>query len=599
MKDFSHLKTAISLLPGQPGVYKYRDESNIIIYVGKAKNLKKRVSSYFNKEHDNRKTNVLVSKIREIEYTVVDSEYDALLLENLLIKELQPRYNINLKDDKSYPYIKITKEAFPKVSVVRNPIKDGSEYIGPYANIKMMQTVLDLALKIYPIRNCNLALNEKSIADGKFNVCLEYQIGNCKGPCKGFQSKTEYQQSIDQIKNILKGQLSVVKKQIKSKIDEAAKQLAFEEAHQYKVQLDWLENYQSKSTVVSQTINNVDVFAVASNDYSAWINYLRVKDGMIIQSQNIEIKRKNNETDHDLLLSAIAQFKNTNPTENEEFIVPFKLNLETTFTVTIPLAGDKKKLLDLSFKNAMMLKQERQLSAEKLDPDLRVDRVLNTMKSDLRLSTLPKHIECFDNSNIQGAFPVSACVVFKNAKPSKSDYRHFNIKTVEGPNDFASMQEVLYRRYKRLIEENTPLPDLIVVDGGKGQLSSAVETLKKLDIYKQVAVIGIAKKLEEIYYPGDSVPMYLDKKSETLKIIQQMRDEAHRFGITHHRNRRSKNFTVSELTQIEGIGSKTSELLLKHYKSIKKIREASLEDLASLTGKKTASLIVNYFNDEN
>lgn len=599
MKDFSHLKTAISLLPNQPGVYKYRDESNTIIYVGKAKNLKKRVSSYFNKEHDNRKTNVLVSKIREIEYTVVDSEYDALLLENLLIKELQPRYNINLKDDKSYPYIKITKEAFPKVSVVRNPVRDGSEYIGPYANIKMMQTVLELALKIYPIRNCNLALNEKSIADGKFNVCLEYQIGNCKGPCKGFQSKLEYQQSIDQIKNILKGQLSIVKKQIKSRMEESVKLLAFEEAHQYKTQLDWLENYQSKSTIVSHTINNVDVFAIASNDYSAWINYLRVKDGMIIQSQNIEIKRKNNETDHDLLLSAIAQFKNTNPTVNEEFIVPFKLNLETNFTVTVPLAGDKKKLLDLSFKNAMMLKQERQLSAEKLDPDLRVDRVLNTMKSDLRLTTPPKHIECFDNSNIQGAFPVSACVVFKNAKPSKSDYRHFNIKTVEGPNDFASMQEVLYRRYKRLIEENSPLPDLIVVDGGKGQLSSAVETLKKLDIYQKVAVIGIAKKLEEIYYPGDSVPMYLDKKSETLKIIQQMRDEAHRFGITHHRNRRSKNFTVSELTQIEGIGSKTSELLLKHYKSIKKIREATLEELTTLTGKKTASLIINYFQDEN
>jgi excinuclease ABC subunit C len=349
LKDFSHLKTAISLLPNQPGVYKYRDESNTIIYVGKAKNLKKRVSSYFNKEHDNRKTNVLVSKIREIEYTVVDSEYDALLLENLLIKELQPRYNINLKDDKSYPYIKITKEAFPKVSVVRNPVRDGSEYIGPYANIKMMQTVLELALKIYPIRNCNLALNEKSIADGKFNVCLEYQIGNCKGPCKGFQSKLEYQQSIDQIKNILKGQLSIVKKQIKSRMEESVKLLAFEEAHQYKTQLDWLENYQSKSTIVSHTINNVDVFAIASNDYSAWINYLRVKDGMIIQSQNIEIKRKNNETDHDLLLSAIAQFKNTNPTENEEFIVPFKLNLETTLYRYYSIGWGQKEIIGFKF----------------------------------------------------------------------------------------------------------------------------------------------------------------------------------------------------------------------------------------------------------
>lgn len=584
-------------IPNNPGVYKYFDESNTIIYVGKAKNLKKRVNSYFVKQHDNNKTRVLVSKIRDIQYTVVDSEYDALLLENLIIKELQPKYNINLKDDKSYPYIRISKDYFPKITVIRNPVKDGSELIGPYANVKMMYSVLDIVNKLYPTRNCNLNLTPKSIAEGKFSVCLEYQIGNCKGPCAGHESMAEYAESIANIRNILKGNLMEIKKHLKLKINEAAEVLAFEKAHELKLKLDLLETYQAKSTIVSQTINNVDVFSITSNKNAFYVNYLRVNNGMVVQSQNLEIKNKNQETEAEILLQAIAQFKNNNPSESTEFIVPFPIDLDAKFTIIVPQLGDKKKLLDLSFKNAMMLKQEKQLAAERLDPDIRVDRVLATMQSDLRLKEPPQHIECFDNSNIQGTNPVSACVVFKNAKPSKNDYRHFNIKTVIGPNDFASMQEVLGRRYSRMLAEGTTLPNLIVVDGGKGQLSASVKTLKELNIYDKVAIIGIAKRLEEIYYPGDSLPLYLDKKSETLKIIQQMRDEAHRFGITHHRNRRSKGFVITELTEIEGVGDKTADILLKSFKSLKKIKEASQEQLEAVVGKKTGATIYHYFQD--
>jgi len=584
-------------IPSNPGVYKYFDESNTIIYVGKAKNLKKRVNSYFVKQHDNNKTRVLVSKIRDIQYTVVDSEYDALLLENLIIKELQPKYNISLKDDKSYPYIRISKDYFPKITVIRNPVKDGSELIGPYANVKMMYSVLDIVNKLYPTRNCNLNLTPKSIAEGKFSVCLEYQIGNCKGPCAGHESMSEYAESIANIRNILKGNLVEIKKHLKMKINEAAEVLAFEKAHELKLKLDLLETYQAKSTIVSQTINNVDVFSITSNKNAFYVNYLRVNNGMVVQSQNLEIKNKNQETEAEILLQAIAQFKNNNPSESTEFIVPFPIDLDAKFTIIVPQLGDKKKLLDLSFKNAMMLKQEKQLAAERLDPELRIDRVLATMQSDLRLKEPPQHIECFDNSNIQGTNPVSACVVFKNAKPSKNDYRHFNIKTVIGPNDFASMQEVLGRRYSRMLAEGTTLPNLIVVDGGKGQLSASVKTLKELNIYDKVAIIGIAKRLEEIYYPGDSLPLYLDKKSETLKIIQQMRDEAHRFGITHHRNRRSKGFVITELTEIEGVGDKTADILLKSFKSLKKIKEANQEQLETVVGKKTGATIYHYFQD--
>ena len=599
MGDQINIKQIISNLPEQPGVYKYFDEKQEIIYVGKAKNLKKRVNSYFVKKHDNNKTNVLVSKIRNIQYTIVDTEFDALLLENTLIKELQPRYNINLKDDKSYPLIKITKESFPKVYAVRNPIKDGSEYFGPYASGKMMHTILELTQKLYPTRNCNLNLNAKTIAAGNFKVCLEYQIGNCKGPCQGLQSEESYKQTIANIKHILRGNLAEVKRHIKTQIEDAVARLAFEEAQEYKEKLISLESYQSKSTVVNNSISNVDVFGIISSSSSAFINYLRVVDGMIIQSQNLEIKKKIDESDEEILLNAIAQFKNSNQWESKEFIVPLQLEIESEIPMTVPISGDKKKLLDLSMKNAFYLKQERQLAADKLDPTLKVDRLLTQMQKDLRLRTLPRHIECFDNSNIQGTNPVSACVVFRNGRPSKNDYRHFNIKTVEGPNDFASMIEVLTRRYTRMLQEGSDLPDLVVVDGGKGQLSSAVEAFRAMGIYGKVPVIGIAKRLEELYYPNDSLPLYLDKKSETLKIIQQMRDEAHRFGITHHRNRRSKGFTITTLTEVDGVGEKTSQMLLSAFKSVKKIKEASEEDLTKVIGPKLAKSVYQHFNENN
>jgi len=599
MGDQINIKQIISNLPEQPGVYKYIDEKQEIIYVGKAKNLKKRVNSYFVKKHDNNKTNVLVSKIRNIQYTIVDTEFDALLLENTLIKELQPRYNINLKDDRSYPLIKITKESFPKVYAVRNPIKDGSEYFGPYASGKMMHTILELTQKLYPTRNCNLNLNAKTIAAGNFKVCLEYQIGNCKGPCQGLQSEESYKQTIANIKHILRGNLAEVKRHIKTQIEDAVARLAFEEAQEYKEKLISLESYQSKSTVVNNSISNVDVFGIISSSSSAFINYLRVVDGMIIQSQNLEIKKKIDESDEEILLNAIAQFKNSNQWESKEFIVPIQLEIESEIPMTVPISGDKKKLLDLSMKNAFYLKQERQLAADKLDPTLKVDRLLTQMQKDLRLTTLPRHIECFDNSNIQGTNPVSACVVFRNGRPSKNDYRHFNIKTVEGPNDFASMIEVLTRRYTRMLQEGSDLPDLVVVDGGKGQLSSAVEAFRAMGIYGKVPVIGIAKRLEELYYPNDSLPLYLDKKSETLKIIQQMRDEAHRFGITHHRNRRSKGFTITTLTEVDGVGEKTSQMLLSAFKSVKKIKEASEEDLTKVIGTKLAKSVYQHFNENN
>lgn len=597
MSGRDSLKAIISGLPELPGVYKYFDDNNVIIYVGKAKNLKKRVSSYFAKTHDNHKTNVLVSKIRDIQYTIVDSEFDALLLENTLIKENQPKYNINLKDDKSYPLIKITREHFPKVFAMRNAVKDGSEYFGPYANGKMMNTILELVRKLYPTRSCNLNLNPTAIAKGQFKVCLEYQIGNCKGPCQSFQTEEDYNETIDNIRHILKGNLGEVKRHLKAGIDEAVGRLAFEEAQLFKEKLDSLESYQSRSTVVNTRISNVDVFGIVSSETSAFINYLRVVNGMIIHSQNLELKKRIDESDQELLLSAIAQFKNTNQWENVEFIVPFELELDTDIDITVPAAGDKKKLLDLSMKNAFYLKQERQMAAEKLDPGLKVDRLLTVMQKDLRLNHLPRHIECFDNSNIQGTNPVSACVVFKNGKPSKNDYRHFNVKTVEGPNDFATMHEVITRRYSRLLNEGSPLPDLIVVDGGKGQLSSAVDAMKSIGIYGKVPVIGIAKRLEELYYPYDPLPLYLDKKSETLKVIQQMRDEAHRFGITHHRNRRSKNFAITTLTDIDGVGDKTADLLLKYFKSVKKVKEASLDELQQLVGQKQGLSIYHHFKD--
>lgn len=594
--EIAPITKKLKILPDAPGVYKYMDKSGAIIYIGKAKNLRNRVRSYFNKQtYENGKTKILVSKIWDVNLTVVPTEMDALLLENSLIKEYQPKYNIALKDDKTFPLIKITKERFPRIFTTRNPVKDGSLYYGPYTNIRLMKVVLELCKKIYPTRNCNYNLSEKNIQAKKFKVCLEYQIGNCRGACEARETEEHYKESIQHIKHILRGNLKEVKDHLMLKMEEAAAEWKFEEANDYKQKLDMLHKYQSRSTVVNPRITDVDVLNIAENKRYAYINYLRISGGIIIQSKNLEMKKKMDETTEELLEMAYGEITTLN-SSTEEVIVPAKLSLEGNFK--IPQAGDKKKLLDLSKKNAMLYMKEKTNQYEKLDPDLKVERLLSTIKKDLRLTELPYHMECFDNSNIQGAFPVSACVVFKNGKPSKRDYRHFNIKTVEGPNDFASMYEALTRRYKRLMEENQTLPQLIVIDGGKGQLSSSVKALKDLGIYGKIAIVGIAKRLEEIYYPGDSLPLYIDKKSESLKVIQHMRDEAHRFGITHHRNRRSKGTIVSKLTEIKGIGQETAAELLRVFKSVQRIKKTPVEDIAKIVGPSKASLIVNYFDEK-
>lgn len=591
------LKRIISSLPDSPGVYKYYSAEGELIYIGKAKSLKKRVSSYFNKiQHENRKTAVLVSRIMDIQYTAVDTEFDALLLENNLIKEFKPRFNIDWKDDKSYPFIRLTHERFPKIFPTRNPVKDGSEYFGPYGSVRMMHTILELVRNVYPLRNCNLNLSAANIRAGKFKTCLEYQIGNCKGPCEGLQTEDAYNTSIDQVRKILKGNVGEVIQYLKRDMQEAASQLKFEVAAESKKKLDILENYQGKSTVVTQVQHDVDVFNIADAGKSAFINYLKVNHGIIIQTQTLEYKKRLDETPQELLEAAIAEMRNRYASKAQEILVPFELEIEASdIRFTVPKGGDKKKLLDLSLKNAIFYKNDKVTQNEKLNPDLKIERVLTKMKEDLHLTELPAHIECFDNSNFQGKYPVSAMVSFKNAKPSKKDYRHFNVQTVEGPDDFATMREVITRRYKRVTEENQPLPQLIIVDGGKGQLSSAVEALKGLGLYGKVPVIGIAKRLEEIYYPEDPFPLHIDKKSETLRIIQQMRDEAHRFGITHHRSRRDKGTLVTELTEIKGIGEETAKMLLSHFKSVKKIKEASAQSIESLIGKSKAKLVLDYF----
>lgn len=593
------LKKILQLLPDQPGVYKYFDQQGTIIYIGKARSLKKRVGSYFNKiHHENRKTAVLVGKIDHIDFTVVETEMDALLLENSLIKEFQPRYNINLKDDKSYPFIRITKDRFPKVYAMRNPVKDGSEYFGPYASPKVMYMVLDLVKKLYPTRNCNLLLSKANIDAGKFRVCLEYQIGNCKGPCEGYQTEEEYAESIKHVKHLLRGNLAVVKRNLKSLMQSAAEDLQFEQAQNYKEKLEFLEKYQHKSTVVSHKLGNLDVYAVSSTEKLSFVNFLRVSEGIVITSRNLEFRKKLDETDEDILEYAIAETRSSyGVQENAETLLQFKVTLEDDgLRYTVPTSGEKRSLLELSLRNAMLYKREKLDQYERLNPDVRVDRIMEQMMNDLKLKVHPKHIECFDNSNFQGAYPVSACVVFKDGKPSRSDYRHFNVKTVEGPDDFATMKEALTRRYSRLLEEQKPLPQLIIVDGGKGQLSAAVSALKDLGIYGEIAIMGIAKRLEELYYPEDPLPLYIDKKSETLKIIQQMRDEAHRFGITHHRKRRDKGTLKTELTDIEGVGPQTAEQLLAAFKSVKKVKEASLEVLSAAVGKSKGNLIWSHFH---
>ena len=596
MSAFDH-KKALADIPHKPGVYQYFDAEGTLIYIGKAKDLRNRVGSYFNQDNQmNGKTKVLVSKIRRISFTIVDTEIDAWLLENSLIKKHLPRYNIMLKDDKTYPWIIIKKESFPRIYWTRKMVKDGSTYFGPYASVGMMHTILDLIKETYTLRTCNLPLTTQNINDGKFKVCLEYQIGNCKGPCQNYQSKEDYDQNIEEIKDILNGKIGNVIREVKQVVKKASEDLNFELAHNYQKKLVVLEKYQSKSTVVNSAITNVDVVSIASDERYAFVNYLKVMNGSIIQTQTIEIKKRLDETDEELLTIAITEFRTKFKSTSKEIIVPFAIPLnDQNLKFTLPKLGEKKKLLELSEKNVMFFKREKLNQYEKLNPDLRTDRILSQMQKDLRLTQLPQHIECFDNSNFQGKYPVSAIVVFKDAKPSKKDYRHFNVKTVEGPNDFATMEEAVYRRYKRMLEEEQQLPQLIIIDGGKGQLSSAVSSLKKLGIDKKVTVIGIAKRLEELYYPGDSFPLYLDKKSETLKIIQQLRDEAHRFGITFHRKKRDQGTLKTELEIIPGIGKTTADKLLVKFKSVKRIKEAKEEELAEILNKKQIIALSDYF----
>ncbi|GGC73098.1 UvrABC system protein C [Pedobacter quisquiliarum] len=592
-------KTALNDVPHRPGVYQYWDAEGVLIYIGKAKDLRNRVGSYFNSDNQlNGKTRVLVSKIRKITFTIVDTEIDAWLLENSLIKRHQPRYNIMLKDDKTYPWIIIKKEPFPRVFWTRKMVKDGSTYFGPYASVGMMHTILDLIKETYPLRTCNLPLTIPNIEADKFKVCLEYQIGNCKGPCQKYQSLEDYEKNIEEIKQILNGKIGSVIRDVKQIINTAVAELNFETAHQYQKKLLVLEKYQSKSTVVNSSITNVDVVSIASDERYAFVNYLKIMNGSIIQTQTIEIKKRLDETDEELLSIAITEFRTKFNSTSKEIIVPFELSItDPNLKFTVPKLGEKKSLLELSQKNVMFFKREKLNQYEKVNPDLRTERILTQMQKDLRLTQLPSHIECFDNSNFQGKYPVSAIVVFKDAKPSKKDYRHFNVKTVEGPNDFATMEEAVYRRYKRTLEENQPLPQLIIIDGGKGQLSSAMTSLKKLGIENRVTVIGIAKRLEELYYPGDSFPLYLDKKSETLKVIQQLRDEAHRFGITFHRKKRDQGTLKTELENIPGIGKTTADKLLRHFKSVKRIKEATEAELAVIINKTQLKTLTEYFNE--
>jgi len=591
------LSAIVHSLPASPGVYRYYDSEGKILYVGKAKNLKRRVSGYFNKEPESGKLRVLVKKIKDIKFIVTETELDALLLENNLIKKLQPRYNIMLKDDKTYPWLCIKKEPFPRMFSTRHVLNDGSEYYGPYASVRMMKTLMDIIRKLYPLRTCKLYLSQKNIQKGKFKVCLEYHLGNCKAPCVGKQTEDEYLETIGQIRAIIKGNLSEVIDTLRKIMMDYAEKQDFENAQLVKEKLEILENYKSKSTIVNPHISNVDVFSVLNEENNAFVNYLKVMNGSIVQVHTVEIKKKLNETSSEILTFVIADFRQRFGSTAKEIIVPFHPELSwQDVKVTIPRRGDKKQLLELSQRNTKYFKMERQKQQELVDPDRNSKRILEKMKSDLRLTVLPEIIECFDNSNIQGDYPVASMVQFVKAKPNKKAYRHFNIKTVEGPDDFASMEEIILRRYGRLLKEEKVLPQLIVVDGGKGQLSAAVKSLKKLGLFGKVGIIGIAKRLEELYFPNDPVPLYLDKKSETLRVIQQLRNEAHRFGITHHRKRRRKGTLKSELTEIRGVGKDTAQKLLRKFKSVKKIREASEENMAAVAGKAKAGIIFRHFH---
>lgn len=596
MNYSDHIRTIVSSLPDQPGIYQYFDRNGTIIYVGKAKNLKKRVSSYFTKVHDNRKTAILVRNITDIKTIVVETEQDALILENNLIKKYKPRYNIMLKDDKTYPWICIKNERFPRVFQTRRVDRDGSVYYGPFTSVFMVRTLIELFRHTYKVRVCNFNLAEENVSRGKFKVCLQYHIGNCLGPCENLQDQTYYNEGIEEIKSILKGNIGSVISGMKENMKKFAENMEFEEAQLMKEKLNILQNYQAKSTVVSPTIHNVDVYSFMRDEQSAYVNFLKVVNGGVIQSFTLEIKERVEEDDEDLLLAGISEIRERIFSNAEELIVPFKPSFQLTgIKYTVPQRGDKKMLLELSQKNVKYHILEKKKSSSLLKNESPSERILRNAQKELQLKELPLHVECFDNSNLQGTNPVASCVVFKNAKPAKRDYRHFNIKTVEGPNDFASMEEIVFRRYKRMLDENEHLPNLVIVDGGKGQLGAALNALEKLKLKGKIPVIGIAKRLEEIYFPGDPVPVYIDKTSETLKLIQKMRDEAHRFGITHHRDRRSKTMVTSELDQINGIGEKSKELLLREFKSVEGVKKASVAKLEKLIGKHKTRIVRKYF----
>ncbi|MFQ5334716.1 MAG: excinuclease ABC subunit UvrC [Flavobacteriales bacterium] len=584
-------------LPDKPGVYRFYDVNGRLIYVGKAKSLRKRVASYFSKKkYESGKTALLVKKIAEIRFMVVDTEYEALLLENNLIKKYQPKYNIQWRDDKSYPFICIKNERFPRVMAVRNPIKDGSEYYGPYASVRLMNVILELCRALSPLRNCTYKLSAANIEQRKFKTCLEYQIGNCLGPCTGLQSETDYMDSVAQVRKVIRGNLSEVIRQLKEEMKRLAGLMEFEKAALLKEKLDLLEKYRAKSTVVNPRIHDVDVFSICSSAGYAYVNYLKVMKGAIVQGHTLEIKKRLDESEEEILPSAIAELRNRFSSTSQELYLPLPLAISMPGTrVHIPQRGEKKKLLQLSERNAFQLMKNRELERSEAAARKPWHRKLLKLKTDLNLPSLPYHIECFDNSNLQGSEAVAACVVFKNARPAKSEYRHFNIKTVSGPDDYASMREVVFRRYKRLLAEGKPLPQLVIIDGGKGQLSAAVSAIKKLGVEERLSVIGIAKRLEEIYRPGDPHPLHIDKKSESLRLIQQLRDEAHRFGISHHRKKRVKKRVTSELNNIRGIGPATVNALLSEFKSVKRVKAASTKAIAAVVGRSKAALIKAHF----
>ncbi|MCT2561452.1 excinuclease ABC subunit UvrC [Chryseobacterium herbae] len=591
------LELQLKTLPSEPGVYRYYDKNDQLLYVGKAKHLKKRVLSYFNKNLPGYRIKIMVGKIVRLETTIVNSEYDALLLENNLIKEHRPFYNVLLKDDKTYPWICIKNENFPRIFLTRNVVKDGSEYYGPYAKVRPAKILLDTIKHIYKLRTCNLNLSPAKINEGKYKVCLEYHIKNCEGPCEDLESKEDYDEKIDAIRGIIKGDFRKAKEYLINQMMKHAENLKFEEAQIIKERLDILEDYQAKNTVVNPNIDDVDVFGMTSDETAAYVNFFKIRNGNIIQSFTTEIKKILEETDEDIMEEAMIEIRQKFSSDSKEVLLPFHLSVEIpNVKLIVPKVGDKKRIVELSEKNAKEYRLEKLKQVQIIDPERHTNRIMAEMQKLLRMPVEPRHIEGFDNSNIQGTNPVSACVVFKDGKPSKADYRIFHPKTVEGANDFATMEEVIYRRYKRLLDEGDELPQLILIDGGKGQLSSAVKSLRLLGLYGKITIVGIAKRLEEIFFPEDSIPLYLDKKSETLKILQRVRDEAHRFGVKHHRTRRKNSTIKSELEEIPGVGEKTIELLLSKLKSVKRIKESSLETLEEILGKSKAKVIHEYFN---